>query len=73
LCLVPSGPGKYNAVAIVLASGLTYIRWTQNFGNHITFPSRAAQERERTAPRQADQPSFSAQTAIKQCHGVGPL
>ena len=39
LCLVPSGPGKFKAVAIVLISGVAYVRWTQNTGNRITFPS----------------------------------
>ena len=39
LCLVPDGPGKYNAVAVVLTTGHTYTRWTQNTGNQFTPPS----------------------------------
>jgi hypothetical protein len=39
LCLVPSGPGTYKAVAIVLISGQTYVRRTQNTGNQFTVPS----------------------------------
>lgn len=38
LCLIPDGPGKHNAVAVVLADGRSYTRWTQNTGYQFTFP-----------------------------------
>jgi hypothetical protein len=38
LCLLPDGRGKYNAVAVALADGRTYTRWTQNTGHQFMFP-----------------------------------